>query len=232
MFLESAFVGIYTVKDNTIRIFTNYDSDGNVIIPGIEISDDELINTFLHEFIHCISSKIDNEIVYEGFNMRMDGQSSYFLGINEGITQMITDDLLGYQSDAYVLQTIFARQLGEIVGKDSLVKTYSNNDIGMFEDLVMGIDNNFNFKEFIVNTYYFNLINCGYLFNNSEKIGTNIQEQLLLLGKDKIKSLVLDSFKLFELRQLLPVKFSDISEIGFEEIDNVINKYMDDTYTR
>ena len=232
MFLETSFVGIYTAKDNKIRIFTNYDIDGNEIIPGIEITEEELINTFLHELIHCVSSKVDGEMIYEGFNMRVDGQSSYFLGINEGITQMITDDILGYQSDAYVFQTIIARQLGEIVGKDNLVKAYSNNDIMMFEDLVMSKDFNFNFKDFIINNFYFNLILNGHLFNNAEMIGTNIQEQLLLLGKDKINDLVLNSNRINELVHLLPIDVFSFSDIGFDDIDNVVNKYMDDDYTR
>ena len=232
MFLETSFVGVYTAKDNKIRIFTNYDIDGNEIIPGIEITEEELINTFLHELIHCVSSKVDGEMIYEGFNMRVDGQSSYFLGINEGITQMVTDDILGYKSDAYVFQTIIARQLGEIVGKDNLVKAYSNNDIMMFEDLVMSKDCNFNFKDFIINNFYFNLIVNGHLFNNAEMIGTNIQEQLLLLGKDKINDLVLNSNRINELVHLLPIDVFSFSDIGFDDIDNVVNKYMDDDYTR
>ena len=106
LFYDSGFVGVYTARENKIRLFTNYDEDGNKYFSDINISDEELINTFVHEFIHCISSKIDDNVIYEGFNMRCNGQSSYFLGINEGITQMITDDLLECESDAYIFQTI------------------------------------------------------------------------------------------------------------------------------
>jgi len=225
MFMESGFVGIYTARDNTIRLFTNYDSDGSKILDGINISDEELINTFLHELIHCVSSKMDGDMIFEGFNMRMNGESSYFLGLNEGVTQMITDSVLECESDSYVLQTIFARQLGRIIGEDNLIKAYSNNDINLLEDLIMNINSDFNYKDFIVKMFYFNLINSGYLFNNSERIGTDIQEQLLLLGKDKISDLVITSEKLESLKDLLAVDINDISDIGFYDIDSITSNY-------
>ena len=57
VFLESGFSGVYTFQDNKIRIFNNIDENGKEIFKDITISDDELINTFLHELIHAITSK-------------------------------------------------------------------------------------------------------------------------------------------------------------------------------
>lgn len=223
MFFDTGFLGIYTARDNKIRLFTNYD-DGKEIFSDINISDDDLINTFVHEFIHCISSRIDENIIYEGFNMRCNGQSSYFLGINEGITQMITDDLLECDSDAYVFQTVFARQFAEIIGKDKLISMYSSNDINSFIDSVSMINEDFDFRSFVVDTYLFNMMNCGYDVENGDELGTKIQQQLILLNgslDNNFFEYMLDKDKVEKLMVKLPISCIGIEDCGFRGIDSI-----------
>lgn len=225
MFLDSGYTGLYTISDNKIRIFTNYDEDGNKIFPELDISDDELINTFVHELIHCLTSRMENTMVYEGFNMRQDGQSSYFLGLNEGITQMIADDLLESESDAYVFQTIFARQLAEIVGKEKLVTMYSGNDIESLSNSIMMLDKNFDFRSFVVETYIFNMINCGYKVQDSENIGTKIQERLISLNgslkNNNFKDYILTEEKVLKLMEYLPIPATKVDDCGFKGIGSI-----------
>lgn len=226
VFLESGFSGVYTFQDNKIRIFNNIDENGKEIFKDITISDDELINAFLHELIHAITSKEKDGIIYEGFNMRHNGQSSYFLGINEGVTQMITDDLLGEESDAYIFQTIFVRQLAEIIGKGKLVSMYSKNDIDSLADAISSIDKNFDFRGLVVDTYLFNLINSGYNIQGSEKIGTKIQESLISLNKTASKENDFDSYVLNEeivlkLAKYLPIRVHSLGDCGFEGINSI-----------
>ena len=226
VFLESGFSGVYTFDDNKIRLFNNTDENGKEIFKDITISDDELINAFLHELIHAITSKEKDGIIYEGFNMRHNGQSSYFLGINEGVTQMITDDLLGEESDAYIFQTIFVRQLAEIIGKEKLVSMYSKNDIDSLADAISSIDKNFDFRGLVVDTYLFNLINSGYNIQGSEKIGTKIQESLISLNKTASKendfdSYIIDEKKVLHLARYLPIRVLTLGDCGFEGIDSI-----------
>ena len=226
VFLESGFSGVYTFQDNKIRLFNNTDENGKEIFKDITISDDELINAFLHELIHAITSKEKDGIIYEGFNMRHNGQSSYFLGINEGVTQMITDDLLGEESDAYIFQTIFVRQLAEIIGKGKLVSMYSKNDIDSLADAISSIDKNFDFRGLVVDTYLFNLINSGYNIQGSEKIGTKIQESLISLNKTASKENDFDSYVLNEeivlkLAKYLHIRVHSLGDCGFEGINSI-----------
>lgn len=226
VFLESGFSGVYTFQDNKIRIFNNIDENGKEIFKDITISDDELINAFLHELIHAITSKENDGIIYEGFNMRHNGQSSYFLSINEGVTQMITDDLLGEESDAYIFQTIFVRQLAEIIGKEKLVSMYSKNDIDSLADAISSIDKNFDFRGLVVDTYLFNLINSGYNIQGSEKIGTKIQESLISLNKTVSKendfnSYVLNEEIVLKLAKYLPIRVNSLGDCGFEGINSI-----------
>ena len=227
-FIETQFVGVYTAKNNTIKVFTNRDKNNEKIYDEIDLTDDELINTFLHELIHCMTSKVNEDMILEGINMRMpDGQSSYFLGINEGITQMITDDLLETKSDAYIFQTIFAKQLAEILGKDKLLEMYSNNQNNEFIESIMQIDPNFDIQSFVINSYYFNALVNGTNIPEARQIGTEIQLDLLNLQaktntkNENFDSLVLTKEKVLELSANLPYIVISLRDCGFSNIEQL-----------
>ena len=140
-FLSTALCGVYLARENKIKYFTAEDNDGNPVLKDggkdVIISDDKLLETFIHEFIHMVTSKVEQKKdgtyeVNEGFNVRLiypEGFVSLIpLGINEGITQMIALDILGKDySDAYPLETNIAKKLALILGKEKLIKMYANH---------------------------------------------------------------------------------------------------------
>ncbi|HOZ54020.1 MAG TPA: hypothetical protein PKY25_01650 [Bacilli bacterium] len=98
-----------------------------------EQKDDLFLNSFLHELIHCVTSKkevINNKYVYivEGVNLRSENNDdSLFLGINEGLTQYITNQTLGMEDISYRLDVRVVEQLVSILGENYLIECYSNN---------------------------------------------------------------------------------------------------------
>lgn len=220
-FFRTGFVGIYQIEKNRIGIFTNKDQNGNKIVDA-NISNEELLDTFLHELIHALTSKIDeNGNILEGINIRQNGSNSILLALNEGITQMISDDILGSFSDAYPFLKTFASQLSILIGKDNLIKYYSNNDI---EGLVSTIDQiagkGFTFN-LINKINAFNLVTQNILEDGGAFIGDSIQNDLLML-RDKLNmkqneefnNLIIDSKKAKELSSMLPINMS-IEKLGF-----------------
>ena len=224
-FMRTTFVGIYEYENNCIKVFTNKDESGNRIY-NEEISDRELINTFLHELIHASTSRIKEDgLVYQGINIREDNKDSILVALNEGITQLITDDLLEEESDAYPFLKHFAKQIGLIIGKDKLYEFYSNNDI---DGLVNAIDKIYGeeiAKDLINEIYSFSKLENGILKDDGYYLGDKIESQLFDLylksGKynPEFEDSILYNEKVKEFGQLLPRAIFNIEELGFRTMD-------------
>lgn len=234
-FIQTSFSGLYNYDKNTIEVFTNLDENGNKIF-NIDISDEELINTFLHELIHALTSMKDNDNnIIEGLNIRNpEGINSIFLAINEGITQMITDDILGKESDAYPFETTFARQLALIIGKDKLINLYSTNAYELFVDTLEKIGSNVNIYNLINKIFCFNFICKGMMADGGYYLGNSIQKDLIDLYKAsgikediEFEKLLLDSSKINKYMGYLPVSFISMKDLGFDNIDIIINDFKE-----
>lgn len=232
-FMRTACSGIYKYDINTIEVFSNIDENGNKIF-DLDISDEDLINTFLHELIHAITSKKDkNNYIIEGINFRTpEGENSIFLGINEGITQMITDDIMGKQSDAYPFETTFARQLALIIGYDKLIELYSSNNYELFAETLTKLGSNVEIPQFINKIFVFHYMCKGLLNDEGYGLGTSIQKDLINLYKasgvnqdDEFKDLLLDSDKIYKYMQYILVIYDDMKYLGFYDIDELINSF-------
>jgi hypothetical protein len=234
-FMRTSFSGIYKYSINTIEIFTNIDENGNKIFE-LDLTDEELINTFLHELIHALTSKKDKDNnINEGLNIRtQEGDNSIFLGINEGITQLITDDILGKESDAYPFETAFAKQLALIIGKDKLVALYSSNNYGLFVDTLTKIGSSVNIPEFIHKIFLFHHMCKGLIDDGGYGLGSSIQKDLIDLYKAsginqdlEFESLLLGRDKINKYMEFIPIKYDDIKYLGFYDIDNLINSFKE-----
>ena len=229
-FYQSGYVGVYNAKTNTIKILVDIES------LGIEISQENILDTFTHEFIHAISSKIDlnEKIILEGFNMRtLSFQPSFLVGINEGITQMITNELLEIKSDAYPFHTLIAYQLLFIVGKDKLLEYYSNNDIEGLGKLLLNYNLSFDLKRFAELNYYMYFYLNGENIPSMESVGTEIQKMILELTeglsddeKRKFASLIIDEEKAKLIMQFVPRESKTQADCGLKDIQNVKTTYL------
>lgn len=213
--------GVYTARDNTIRIFLGKDENGNNFYEK-EFTDEEIINTFLHELIHAMTSKvIDENTIVEGINTR-NIEAIPYVGINEGITQMITDDVLGKESDAYQVETLFARQLATIVGYDKLLAIYSSNNVNLLLDELRPISKidpemvlaNFSYLHYYLNRYELD-IDVG-----SSRLGTKIQQYFAdtyissrVERDNEFIDLLITSEKLNRFGIYEPVVFRDVDRI-------------------
>lgn len=207
-FRKTGFVGEYVAGRNEIKIlkesvFTEF---------GISFSEKEIIETFLHELLHALTSKIDNEngLILEGLNIRkiIDNSSSYFLATNEGVTQYLVNDLLGIDnSDAYIFETNIAKQISLIVSKEFLIKCYSNNDIETFLNQLKALDKDINLISFFQIIYAISDILKNSSLNNEDLVYVKlIQEQLikLYLNSDRINDTEFASLILIkELSELI-----------------------------
>jgi hypothetical protein len=226
-FLKTGFTGIYVANENTIRIFLNKDSNGNKIV-DYDFTDVEIINTFLHELIHALTSKVDaNGNCIEGLNMRTaDGENSFLLPFNEGITQMIADDIMEYESDAYPFFVNFARQIANVIGKDNLLYAYSSNDPNVLVDEIGKYSKEFNTFKFIEKIYYFDLICRGYMQDGGYNLGSSIQQDLINLHKNTNtqinQDLLLDVNKIKKYMEYIPFSYSEIDDLGFGNIEEII----------
>ena len=215
-FYQSGYVGIYNAKTNTIKILVDIES------LGIELSQENILDTFTHELIHAISSKIDlnEKIILEGFN-------------NEGITQMITNELLEIKSDAYPFHTLIAYQLLFIVGKDKLLEYYSNNDIEGLGKLLLNYNLSFDLKRFAELNYYMYFYLNGENIPSMESVGTEIQKMILELTerlsddeKRKFASLIIDEEKAKLIMQFVPRETKTKDDCGLKDIQYIKMEYL------
>ncbi|MBR3199509.1 MAG: hypothetical protein IKG27_05810 [Bacilli bacterium] len=171
--LKTSFFGEYVAERNTIKI---YFGDKNE-----KISDMEIIETFTHELIHLLTSTYDKDgTLLQGFNMRdKEKGDSFFIGINEGITQMMTEEVLDItNSTAYPFHTNIARKLSIIIGEEELIQAYSKHDIDAFVAKLFEIDNNLDVRSFIIKSYFLHLVTMGYDISDAIGLGTEIEDLL------------------------------------------------------
>lgn len=229
-FRETGFVGEYVASKNEIRILeeiTDYD---------ITLTEEEILETFLHELIHALTSKIlkEQDLILEGFNQRRisDKLSSFFLALSEGVTQFITNDLLERKSDAYPFEAQIAYQLSMITSKENLISWYSNNDVESLLNELNRIDINFDVRKFIIDLYAMHLVLKGVVANDDERRATNIENSMLdmylqtegVQDKEFFDSLITaemaeDIINPQELQQYGVIQ--NINDFGFKDIDEV-----------
>lgn len=235
-FQEHKVVAEYVASRNEIKLLHQIDSI------GYTFTEEELVDSFLHELIHAITSRVDVDMILEGINQRnQKNQASYFVAINEGITQLIANDLLGKVSDAYLFETNVAEQLAIILGKDKLFKIYSENNTDGLIQAIYKIDEGFNIRKFIINVWASYMVINGFLTNGEEYEDTirvtEIQKQLLSLYLKTTKTnyseylnIMLDSEKADEIvnpRELRGrTTLRDINELGFLHIDSPKNSLL------
>lgn len=227
-FLKTGFVGIYNALNNSISVFTNRNEQGEMIYE-LNLDNEYIINTFLHELIHALTTTIneDNSVI-EGINIRLEnGTNSFFLALNEGITQMITDDIMGHESDAYPFETNFARQIAFILGKDKLLEIYSSNNPNL---LLSAIDdlNSVDAFSLIQKMFYFHLVTKGIMLDNNYNLGTIIQSDLIklyraskLTADEEYAMLLLDIDKVKEYLEYIPACNLDADSLGFRGINDL-----------
>ena len=233
-FMRTYFAGIYTASDNTIKIFTNKDEQGNNIFE-YDLTDEEIINNFLHELIHALTSTVqEDKSVFEGINIRLpNGENSIFLGINEGITQMITDNLLGKESDAYPFETTFAKQLALIIGEDKLLAIYSSNNPQLLIDEINKIGS-VDAATLCHEILLFQMVTKGELDDDGFNLGFVIQRHLMMLYEDsgvkmddEFESLLLNSEKVKNYMQYIPAQYPSVDYLGFSGIDILEKKFKE-----
>ena len=106
-------------------------------------------------------------------------------------------------SDAYIFETNIAKQLALIIGKDSLIKYYSNNSQNEFIQHLKNINPELNERNFVIIIYLISSVlnNMNDIFSNDDdkQLARYIQEQLikLYLNSDRIddkrfKDLIID----------------------------------------
>ena len=154
-FEQTGFVGEYVADKKVIKVVKKE----TLSKYGSLFTDRDIIDTFLHELLHALTTKIDkdNGFILEGINLRriLDNNNSYFLSLNEGITQYFTNDLLDItDNDAYVFESKVAELLSLIVGKESLIESYSNNNINSFLSNLNGLSEGMGQQIFVANIYF------------------------------------------------------------------------------
>ena len=199
------FIGEYVPKQNIIKIYLD--------LQGIVMDEREITEIFTHEFIHLLTSEYNSEgILLEGFNIKKEEIDSDFLGLNEGITQMITEDLLGTNEiTAYPFQTSIARKLAVIIGKERIIELYSKHDVeGLINELAK-IDDTFDIATFITQINHLHKVTNETNCQDALGLGTQIEENLIDLylksGKQKDKEfsqLIIDSKTARNLSILVP----------------------------
>ena len=229
-FLTTGYPGIYYSKGNIIKILTELDENLLSQLDESEFNEDTIINTFLHEYLHACTSKLDvDNTTYEGINIRTsEGQNSFFVGINEGITQMITDDLMGITSDAYIFETNIAKQLSVILGKDNLISIYSSRNSQRLLDSINNLNAGVDALELVQKIYIMHLMCQGAKIDGAENIGTEIQQSLITLYQNSGKTndaefygLVINKTNISEMSSKLPIQISSLQDIGFNNIERI-----------
>lgn len=176
-FKETGFVGEYVASKNQLRILEKV-SDFDVIF-----TEEEILETFLHELVHALTSKYlpEEDMILEGFNMRRvsDKTSSFFIGLNEGVTQFIVNYLLNKKSNAYSFETQIASQLSLVLGMEELISSYFKNNIESLMQKIESIDKLFDFRKFIMDLYAMHLVLRGVVSNDDRSRATNIEKSML-----------------------------------------------------
>lgn len=227
---QTGFVAEFVYERSEIKLLTNL--EGNE-----RLNENEILKSFLHELIHAVTSKADENFIYEGINIRdrETKQSSFFLGLNEGITQYIVNKVLGEQNDAYPYETTIATQLVAIIGEDDLMRSYSENS---YEQLQQSIKSkcldysDFDFRVFIqsiynISGYIFGGIALGY---NPLEFGNCIKtiQDITIKWYNSLENIGSGLFK-FEETILTKEKVSQIQSILLSSSEYLGLEVLDET---
>lgn len=118
-------IGIYSKKDNQIKIFEE-DNENNVK---------------QHEIIHCIFSVVDNLDL-----------PSFFI---EGVTELLTNEYFAsnpfIEVKSYPYEITMVKMLADIVGSDVVLETYSKGNINILKEALANKMPNTDIDKFIEN---------------------------------------------------------------------------------
>ena len=200
------FIGEYIAKENTIKIFLD--------LQDLGIDEKDIVEIFTHEFIHLLTSKYTQKgTLIEGLNTRNNEKTdSIFLGLNEGITQMIAEDILNAKKiNAYPFQTNISRKLSLIIGKERLIELYSKHDTKGLMQEITKIDNTIDVEAFIKQVNSLHTFTSGADDIEMKGIGTQIEQTLIDLyiksgiQKDEdFSKLIIDEDTARNLAKLVP----------------------------
>ena len=144
---------------------------------------------------------------------------------------MITDDILGHESDAYPFEVNFARQLAFIIGKDRLLEIYSSNDPNLLLNAINEL-NSVDAMNIVQKIFYFQLVTKGIMRDDNYNLGTSIQSDLLdlyqfsgLQEDEAYAILLLDTDKIQEYLDYIPACDLDINSLGFKNINELKEKF-------
>lgn len=135
--LERLNKNLETLKIKKVsRFVTNYHayyngSSNTLYINYHKINDDDDIR---HIMMHQLLNIITYNGIFSGFN-----QNNFFNALNEGFTEIITNNLVGNEGDNtyYDDEVIATNLLSSIVGYDVMENCYFNNDAkGLMEELI------------------------------------------------------------------------------------------------
>lgn len=108
------------IQENTIAAYLTVE---NLIVikEGYTLED-----SIYHELGHLTNKIVYNDVLY-GFDIGVNG-SAYGKGIIEGVNTLITEELFNHPGGYYV-QTKACKMLAAIIGKEELIKCYSQGTV-------------------------------------------------------------------------------------------------------
>ena len=139
-------------RTNEIAIdkqFAIFDNSGNVI--GFDKNVAKLIESQLgHELLHAVSREKRGDVIYNGIRSHNEQTKTYinnYTGLNEGITQMFTEDVFGYVvspfSDGYKDLKKIAKIMRLCLGNKPFLNSYFLHNDMLKEECDKLSDNSF-----------------------------------------------------------------------------------------
>ena len=171
-----------------------------------------------HELMHMSSSVKKNGLIYNGLQQSI-GNSTIGRGINEGVTQLLTERYFEEYLDndkyeAYPYEVSVAKALEMIIGEDIVRNSYFRNDLsGLMKNLSKYAPEN-KVKEFIINM---DLVNESILIRDPL-----VRSQKLHAMKKAIDSI--NTFLMECYKTKLALLDDKDKEKNMEEFINLLNK--------
>lgn len=148
-------------------------------------NNETLVNIQLqHEILHNLANRVNGNQSFFGYLYNGSGKSNY-IGINEAITQMFTEDIIGLRLDEETDYLYFIKNIMRIMkvlfGKELLAGQYLNNDLGFtstFNDMT-----SYKFEPFakLMNDIYYLSREKKYQFLNKNQIEELTRKQQSIL---------------------------------------------------
>ena len=201
--------GEYNPIDNSILINKNKMEKIEEILP--------------HELFHLFSIYYDkiNDIAYAGFG-QFSKKVGIGLGITEGYTQLLTERYLDHSitleedffKTPYAFHTVISKNIEEIIGKEKMLKFYSNADLQSF---IKELGKYTSSKEIIKF-----IMKLDYLYEKMYKTqNISIYETPFFLKAIKNQILFTQILKINKM--IIDVKQGKITK---QELNEVINSYI------